>query len=637
MIDAVRFNSPFTFNGFRRNRSQAENFIFSSSFHPFLPGYPKGCGMKIKFNGKPTELFRGRSKVSRNTVLLLSILVFAGTVRFIHLTHQLSSPLAHGEEIMTSSDFYCFSQWAKRIAAGDVLCRDTYHPYMDWMNPVADISVFEQWWGGKEIYHQAPLYAYLLALSYYISGTTVPILVLQIFFSLFFIYMVYYLGRRILDRQAGIIASLTAAMFAPAIVLDTIPLRASLVTMLTLLTVIVFLRISDKPSAGRGFITGAVLAAGYLLKPTWLILTAAGPVIVMISLYRNPNSKKWIWLPSLFAGFILCLTPLFIRNLIVGAPVAALSTRGPETVYQANNRYADPAMFTMPPAHVYAEDMEKAHGSVIKALIVSISSWSDEGGFVLWLKHEWRKFICIIQDFEHPNNINFYYYRKLTPFLKYFPTFGHIFGVSLIGLVFMFFTSRNRTAVLLFLLAILSIIMGLLLTFVLGRYRLPLAMLLTVPAGIGFSLVLKWTRQKKFLKSATTVLLAILLSWLSFTTAPSRATFAGDAMFILSPKESKIVQELMALRFLEYKTAAKVLLSRNDRDAAESVIEEYLSELNDLERKIRPKASIRGARIFIQGKIHIISSVISFCEQMGLENIAERLKPGNSGVKRNLN
>ena len=109
-------------------------------------------------------------------IVLVAIVVIVVTtllLRSWHLYNHLASPLAHPEDVMPSTDSAAFATWAQKIAAGDVLCEDHYHPYMDWMGSIAPLQTFERWWGGKEIYHQTPLYPYLLASSYWLTGSSV--------------------------------------------------------------------------------------------------------------------------------------------------------------------------------------------------------------------------------------------------------------------------------------------------------------------------------------------------------------------------------------------------------------------------------------------------------------------------------
>ena len=82
------------------------------------------------------------------TVKIVLVAIVVGTLglRCLHLYNHLQSPLAHPEDVMASTDIAAFATWAKQIAAGDVLCRDTYHPYMDWMEAIAPLQTFERWW-----------------------------------------------------------------------------------------------------------------------------------------------------------------------------------------------------------------------------------------------------------------------------------------------------------------------------------------------------------------------------------------------------------------------------------------------------------------------------------------------------------
>jgi 4-amino-4-deoxy-L-arabinose transferase-like glycosyltransferase len=138
-----------------------------------------------------------------------------------------------------------FSVWARKIAAGDWLCRDTYHPNMNWMPRVAPLEQFEAWWGGKEVYHQTPLYPYVLAVSYRLFDSATPMLWLQVLCSSLSLILVFELGRRLLDERTGLIAAGLVAVFPPSIVLDAFLLRSSLNASITLLSIWLLLRVRE--------------------------------------------------------------------------------------------------------------------------------------------------------------------------------------------------------------------------------------------------------------------------------------------------------------------------------------------------------------------------------------------------------
>src|SRR5574341_1749810 len=66
--------------------------------------------------------------------------------------------------IATELAMHATLEWAQAILAGDWLSRDTYHPYFQWMRDLAPLETWYRWWGGKEIFQQAPLYTYFVVL-----------------------------------------------------------------------------------------------------------------------------------------------------------------------------------------------------------------------------------------------------------------------------------------------------------------------------------------------------------------------------------------------------------------------------------------------------------------------------------------
>ena len=271
-------------------------------------------------SGDPTE--------RRVRIVLAALLLFAAGVRGVHLGRHLASPLGLTEEVLVSTDLQAFAEWGRRIAGGDVLGRDTYHPYMDWMERIAPLDRFERWWGGREIFHQAPLYPYLVGASYAVAGSTVPLLVLQALAGTLAAYFAFLLGRAVRDDLAGLVAAALTALFAPAVVFDALLLRATWITLLTLGSLVAVLAMIHRPSRSTSLTAGIVLGLNVLLKPTGLPLVV---LAVGIAAWATPRSEWKRWVPGLAAGLLLCAAPLVARNLAVGAPakVIRLRTRGP--------------------------------------------------------------------------------------------------------------------------------------------------------------------------------------------------------------------------------------------------------------------------------------------------------------------
>lgn len=535
---------------------------------------------------------------------LVAILVFGLGFRSCHLANHLSGPMAHPEEVSTSTDMAAFSVWAKQIAAGDWLCEAHYHPYMDWMGTIAPLEKFEEWWGGKEIYHQTPLYPYLLAVGYLCFDSNVPMLILQVLLSSLSILIAFDLGRKLLDERAGFVAAALTACFAPSIVLDTMQLRASMNSSFTLIAIWMLFRLRERPTFVFGLLTGIALALGYLLRPNALALMLLGPLVLLLEASSRSTWRRWI--PGLIAGVILSIAPFAIRNLVVGAPVLTFSTRGPETLIQANCRGTDPGFMTTPGKAEYNAYMEAGHGSLTRALGASIDTWPESKvGWWLWL--QWQKVTCVFCDYEHSNNINFYYYRKLTPLLEYLPTFGWFVGLGLVGIVLLGFRGRQRVASLIPFIALGGALLGCLLGFAMGRYRMPLAILMTIPAGATVSILWHWVREKKLLPAAVAAAAAIFLTICSFVTAPSTVQFfPNDKALIHSVATRKLYEELMKQRPQEYCEAATVLHARGETAAARSILEnyckayvEFLNREGNRLMRLRTEDSFRGQLVLL--------------------------------------
>ena len=540
--------------------------------------------MDSSAQAEPTQ-----SKIPRRFVVLGIILLVAFGLRSCHLTNHLASPLGHIEEASPYTDMGAFSTWAKQIADGDWLGEDTFHPYMDWMGfgPGGyriPLEQFEAWWGGKEVYHQNPLFPYLLAVSYAVTGSAVPLLVLQVLLSSLSLILVYDLGRRLLDVRAGLVAAGIAALFAPAVVLDAIVLRSSLNASITLLSLWLLLRLKDRGTGGLALGTGACLAASYMLRPTGLLLLLLGPLLLLLD--RQTRGRWKAWLPTLVAGIVVVIGPFAARNVTVGAPLLKFSTRGAETVIHANVYGVDPGFMSLPGRGRFIDLMNRGHGSLTDALSASMDTWPPSPP-ASWSWHVWQKIVCVFSDYEYSNNINFYYFRRASPLLEWLPTFGWFAGLALVGMVLLAWRGRQRQAALIVLVGAGALFVGCLLGFAMGRYRMPLAILLTIPAGATVSFAVTWLTQKRMLPATITILAALSLTLLSLTVTPKYAySDKTGSRQIQEGRARQLKEEGHKLRDMEYALAANLMYVEGQGQAASEMLVAYLEEYTAFLKKV---------------------------------------------------
>ncbi len=127
---------------------------------------------------KTEALSSGQEPISKKRLcgktapILLVILVLGFLVRLLHFWAITGTAFPRITFIFTESDMYAFWQWAQTILAGDLLGRNTYHPYFDWMKYFAPLETWYRWWGGKQSFQQAPLYPYWVAGLLAVSGNS---------------------------------------------------------------------------------------------------------------------------------------------------------------------------------------------------------------------------------------------------------------------------------------------------------------------------------------------------------------------------------------------------------------------------------------------------------------------------------
>ena len=509
--------------------------------------------------------------------VLLGILTVTAVLRAVHVIDHLGSGLNEPESVMEESDMRAFAVWAARIADGDLLSADTYHPYPAWMADVAPMEAFEEWWGGREVFHQTPLYAYLLALSYFLAGGKLLLLALQVAASTLAVYLIYRLGSAIADETAGLCAAALAAVYAPSIVFDTMLLRASLTASMTVLSIWLLVRVRDTGRAGIALGTGLALAAGFLMRPGGLALLA-GPLVLLL----DPRARSaWRrWLPPLVAGAVIGFAPFVARNVAVGGPALSFSNRGPEAMLQGNHRGADPAVMMLPTSSEYRRLMEAGRGSVPRTLLATIGTWPEEGRLRWWTWHEARKLLAVFRNHEYANNVNYYFYRRATPLLAFLPTFGWICGLGLVGTVLIARRGRDRSAGLLLALAAGGLVGIMLLSLAAGRYRLPLAVLTTIPAGITLAALGGWVAARRWKPALACLAAAGILSACSYLIVPTRVVFeANDEPRFIRGADARLYEDLAALRAFEFTEETRLLAARGEADAAGVLLTGYLAEV----------------------------------------------------------
>ena len=430
------------------------------------------------------------------------------------------------------TDMYFSDEWAKSISAGDWLNRKALHPDTEWQKDLAtsvlaikrpdlrpeDLKSGEpqralwQSWYTPNAFHQEPLYVYMLAVIYRIVGPNIWVIdVWQMLLGLLAVYLVFDLAQRHFGRTVAIMSGLGAALCAPLIFYQIQLLRESLLVLAALILVRIAEWTVEKDTpftyAAIGFACGlATMAKGIFATYP---LFACG--ILFLPRLKTPRLVA-VRLLAGAAGVILAISPLMIRNGIVGAPVTSLASQQTFSIAAANcDDYSHGALS----AHL-GEILYDSHGNFFTAWKMSLAThpnWLSVASMYI------NKFLRVWHWTEIPDNSSLAYFQLHSVLLRILPArWDLIAPLGLIGIAIALIRRRSEGPTLWpLLLMIFCIAFSMTLFTTNSRYRAPLVALLLPFACFTLIRAWEWISTRNWRPLAATasglvVLIAVLSS-----------------------------------------------------------------------------------------------------------------------------
>jgi hypothetical protein len=418
-----------------------------------------------------------RAKVGENTRwLLLAILGLGLLVRLLHFWAITRTAFPKIPLVFTQSDMYAFFEWAQTILAGDWLGRDTYHPYFEWMKAIAPLETWYRWWGGKEIFHQAPLYPYWVAGLLALSGKSLAfVLFIQLLVSALQPLALFWLARRLFDERVGLVVAALTALYGPFIFHAGLLLRDWLLPILDTLALLALLRARDSGRGRAWVMAGMALGVSYVTKSAILLF------LPLVLLWLGLEHRK-AWRRGVVAGacvgvgFLLCLSPVVVRNALVGTRLFAIETRAAEGFILGNAADGSPVILVIPAS--MQGILERSEGRPLAVIRETLKTY--QGDLRQVLRVQLLKLRGIVNPYEVQNNENFYYGREISPVLWFTLLYGIVFPLGVTGMLLARPAGPKQRLLLLYALASL---IGLWLPPIRARYRLILVPVLIVFAA----------------------------------------------------------------------------------------------------------------------------------------------------------
>ena len=391
--------------------------------------------------------------LSKRGSVVIAIMAFALLVRLAHWWVVCDKPFV--AQLVVDSREY--DRWAREIAAGA--------------------------WLGSQVFFQAPLYPYFLALLYALFGRNLDVVYLaQIGIAVGGCYALYRAGREMAGGRVGLAAAGLAAAYGPFIFYDVQLLKESLAVSTTCFLLWTLTTLKARPASWRWVTAGVLLGILTLLRENALLVI---PFLLPLAWGGEGGRLGPVRRGGLLMfGLALALAPIALRNGAVGGDFLPTTSQGGVNLYIGNNAAADgtyrpivsgrqvPALERREQARL----AEAASGRRLTPTQVS-SYWM--GRAVKWAaanpgafcRLQWRKLGMFWSWYEWPDAVDYYYVKTLSPVLRSpLMEFGAITLLAALGL---WLVRRRLGPFAPALLFMLGWTVSTVIFFLFSRYRLP--------------------------------------------------------------------------------------------------------------------------------------------------------------------
>jgi len=357
------------------------------------------------------------SEKHEDRIWMLVVFVLALFLRIIYLLQVKNNP----HFFSPTMDPLYHDVWAQNIAGGN-------------------------WIGGK-VFFRAPFYAYFLAGVYKIFGHDyiIPRLIQHLVGSLSCV-LVYRLGKKLFNRQVAIISGLIAAAYGMFWYYEDELLLDSFLVFFDLLLLWFLLQTREKPKFSSWFMAGVVLGFSTITRPNILFFVPFVWLWIFLIFRKSKPLKQMIiyWAAFLMGG-ILIISPVALRNLLVGKDLVLIASQGGINFYIGNNRNSDgmSAIFYKEDwqYHDFQQTAEKETGRSLKPS--EISNYYYQKGIDFFLQYPTPAFKLLIKKlylfwnrFEISNNQDIYFFRRYSSLIRITPLGFWLIGpLGLVGMI----------------------------------------------------------------------------------------------------------------------------------------------------------------------------------------------------------
>jgi tetratricopeptide (TPR) repeat protein len=433
------------------------------------------------------------------------LIALALALRLFHL-HQIR-PIPLFDHLIGDANSY--DQWAQRIAGGE-------------------------WLSGREVFYQAPLYPYFLAVVYKVSGHgLMATRVVQAIVGSLACGLLAMAGREFFGARVGLVAGTLLAIYPTAIFFDGVIQKSVLDVLLVCLLLYLAGAAFNRPSTARWIGLGGALGllmltrenAGVLAIPLllWAWLAPRTPHVA-------PRAKT---VALVIAGLAVVLFPVALRNAIVGGEFHLTTSQLGPNLYIGNNPHANGAYVPLvyghaSPAQERRDATELAEHALQRSLTPGEVSdyWIDRVKQFIrddpeaWMALMRAKFVLFWNSTELGDTEDQYAYAdwsRILHVLNPVLTFGLLTAAATIGIALTVLRWRRMWL----LWAIVLLYAASVITFyVMARYRYPVVPLLILFAAAALVQLFDAARGKSRIEGWAVFLCLLVATAIFLATRP---------------------------------------------------------------------------------------------------------------------
>lgn len=369
-------------------------------------------------------------------------------------------------------------------------------------------------WFPDDVFFQDPLYPYLLAGMYTITGGAKlgPYFVHAVISAISCV-LFYIVGKRYISERAGIFAGVIAALYAPFLFLDG-QLEKNTLTILTLMSTLALLARPASMSAGRIFAAGFMLGCGALVRGNFLLVIPAISLILLFEPDLGAIARRVKFAILFGIAALVPFSPFTYHNWRVSGDFILTTAQAGTAFYLGNNPenvsggiHAISFNRQVPEfeADDWKREAERRCGRALSRREVS-SYWfgaatshiTKDPGFKWWLSLILKKAELIVNDYEVPDNTAMRYVERLSPALGLNRVrFGTVAPFGLVGVLLLLIGWHTRKPIF----VAFGIYGATMLLFpVSDRFRAPVAALMILGAGATFDALITNITKRNFIK-----------------------------------------------------------------------------------------------------------------------------------------